>query len=413
MKKLSCLVIISLFLQINAQSQYCLPNGITFTTQSQIDSFQINYPNCTEIQGDVLISGDSITNLNKLKVLTSLGGNLSIKACYNLMNLIGLDSVTSIAGNFEIGDYYWFGYYMGNPTLIDLAGLSNLTSIGGHLSILFNNSLNNLSGFDNLTSIGGGLRIQKNDTMTNLTGLGNLITIGGGLIIGGTYGNPRLTDLTGIEGLTTIGGDLEISHNNDLTCLTGLDNVNFIGGNLIINGNTNLTSLTGLNNLTSIGGNLQIRHNNSLTSLIGLNNIDANSIDSLFIYSNKSLSTCEVKSVCDYLASPNASISIYDNTAGCNSQAEVDSACATVSLENVNIRNQISIFPNPTNNEIFISSDNRIVINEVNIYNRLEQMVLQETKNNAVIDVSNLPEGLYIVELISDNYVIRRKLLVQ
>jgi hypothetical protein len=29
----------------------CLPEGIKFTTQAQIDSFQINYPGCTEIEG--------------------------------------------------------------------------------------------------------------------------------------------------------------------------------------------------------------------------------------------------------------------------------------------------------------------------------------------------------------------------
>ena len=34
---------------------YCLPEGITFTTQEQIDNFQTNYPGCTEIEGDVYI----------------------------------------------------------------------------------------------------------------------------------------------------------------------------------------------------------------------------------------------------------------------------------------------------------------------------------------------------------------------
>ena len=34
--------------------QICLPNGITFTTQGQIDSFSINYPGCSVIGGYVL-----------------------------------------------------------------------------------------------------------------------------------------------------------------------------------------------------------------------------------------------------------------------------------------------------------------------------------------------------------------------
>jgi len=51
----------------NAISQGCLPEGITFTTQAQIDSFQINYPGCTKIEGNVNIKNSGgwvfITNL--------------------------------------------------------------------------------------------------------------------------------------------------------------------------------------------------------------------------------------------------------------------------------------------------------------------------------------------------------------
>ena len=69
MKKLTLIILTFSFLlftfYLNAQSP-CLPEGITFTTQEQIDSFQINYPGCTEIEGDVQICGNDITNLNGL-----------------------------------------------------------------------------------------------------------------------------------------------------------------------------------------------------------------------------------------------------------------------------------------------------------------------------------------------------------
>jgi len=65
------------------------PKGITFTTQAQIDSFQVNYPGCMGIEGFVVITdsygGDDITNLNGLNVLTSIGGDLQI---------YGLDTLT-------------------------------------------------------------------------------------------------------------------------------------------------------------------------------------------------------------------------------------------------------------------------------------------------------------------------------
>jgi hypothetical protein len=56
--------------------QGCLPEGITFSTQDQIDNFQVNYPGCTEIEGFVIIQGNDISNLDGLSVLTAVGGFL-------------------------------------------------------------------------------------------------------------------------------------------------------------------------------------------------------------------------------------------------------------------------------------------------------------------------------------------------
>ena len=72
------ILFIGLLVSGGVMAQPCLPEGITFTTQAQIDSFQINYPNCTEIEGDVIISG-YITNLYGLSVLTSIEGNLGAR----------------------------------------------------------------------------------------------------------------------------------------------------------------------------------------------------------------------------------------------------------------------------------------------------------------------------------------------
>ncbi len=57
-------------------SQPCLPGGITFSTQQGIDNFQIQYPDCTEIEGDVIISGNDITTLEPLHVLVAVNGFL-------------------------------------------------------------------------------------------------------------------------------------------------------------------------------------------------------------------------------------------------------------------------------------------------------------------------------------------------
>ena len=80
MKKLTLTIVLMLsqFVLFAQCDGSCLPNGIIFTTQAQIDNFQINYPDCTEIEGGMEIGGNSITNIIGLNVLANIGGNLSI-----------------------------------------------------------------------------------------------------------------------------------------------------------------------------------------------------------------------------------------------------------------------------------------------------------------------------------------------
>ena len=95
MKSTFILFVLAFVFQNSLFSQACLPNGIIFSYQSEIDNFQSNYPGCTEIEGDVVINGGpSITNLNGLNVLQSIGGSLTIYQCYELTSLTGLDAIT-------------------------------------------------------------------------------------------------------------------------------------------------------------------------------------------------------------------------------------------------------------------------------------------------------------------------------
>lgn len=106
MKKLALLFVLAFAIQTTVYSQSCLPDSIIFTTQTQIDSFQINYPNCTTIEGNVRIIGRDLTNLNGLSVLTIIGGDFQL-FCDSaaLTNLTGLDALTFIGGDFHIG--FW------------------------------------------------------------------------------------------------------------------------------------------------------------------------------------------------------------------------------------------------------------------------------------------------------------------
>ena len=266
--------------------QSCLPEGIIFTTQEEIDNFQINHPGCTEIEGDVTINGDDITNLEGLSVLTAFGGNVLIgddEYPYNgnpiLENLTGLDNLASIGGDLSIGF---------NDTLSILTGLENLVSIGGNLVINGNAALTSLTALEGLITLPGDLTISGNGILVNLTGLDNITSIAGDLNIGalgvmsGYLGNSSLINLTGLNNLNSIAGDLYIGGNDVLENLAGLESLTSILGNLKFGigcgggsdiGNPSLESLAGVNNLTFIGGSLVIRNCPVLTSLAGLDNL--------------------------------------------------------------------------------------------------------------------------------------------
>ena len=132
MKKFTVTIVLAVFAYVLVSAQGCLPEGITFTTQEEIDNFQNNYPGCTEIEGDVTIGGDyinpsDITNLEGLSVVTSIGGYVVIHYT-DIANLTGLENLTSIGGNFVIT----------YTDITNLTGLGNLTSIGGSVFLSFN-----------------------------------------------------------------------------------------------------------------------------------------------------------------------------------------------------------------------------------------------------------------------------------
>ncbi len=429
MKKLSFITVILTFCFVSAFSQAC-PDSLYLTSQAQIDSFQINYPSCSEIEGSVIISGSDITNLLGLMELTSIGGDLLIGTMYYygnpyLINLSGLNNLTSIGGRLLIIDNHALTSLSGldnvtsiggdlsikfNNALTSLAGLDNVTFIGGNVDIMWNEALTNLTGLNNLTSIGDYLSIRNNDALTSLSGLENVTSIGGGPSI---YDNDALTSLTGLEGLTSIGW-LSISSNSSLTTLTGLEGLTSIGESLSIGGNASLTNLTGLVGLTSIGGDLSIIYNHALTSLTGLDNINLDSITDLSIYNNNLLSFCDILSICNYLSNPTGTIEIDENTTGCNSQEEVQDSCeAHAGLNDISyLINKLSLYPNPAHQELNITAEG-YNIDEVSIYTLTGQQVMQERPVNGTIDISHLQPGMYIVEVVVENRKIRQKLLVQ
>ena len=298
-------------------AQSCLPDGIEFTTQGQVDSFQVNYPGCVRIEGDVLIAGSTITNLNGLSALTSFGGDLHI-ASQGLTGLTGLNAVTSIDGKLMIND----------TPLSSLDGLQSLTTIGGDLMIIYMNGLVSLSGIQSITSVSGTFSISSSNNLASLADLSALTEIGGGLELEALI---SLSSLTGLESLTSIGGPLTIT-------------------------SVGLTDLTGLNSLTTIGGGLTVRNSHGITSLTGMDQLAGSSITSLTITNNDILSECAVQPVCAFLAAPGGTVEIHDNATGCESQQEVTDSCAAIGVPGISEFRPLTVYPNPGNGNIFLGN---------------------------------------------------------
>ncbi|MEA3446596.1 MAG: T9SS type A sorting domain-containing protein [Bacteroidota bacterium] len=445
MKRILLIFVMGIMLQSFSYGQGCLPNGIHFGTQAEIDNFPSNYPGCTIIEGDVEIyeMGGMITNLDSLIVLTEIHGALriggfpvmylplqnltSLNGLNNLTsidsslfigttklsNLNGLEQLTSIGGNLTIGIEAWVS--AGNGLLEDISALSNLSSIGGSLTIEHNNSLVTLTGLEGLTTVGGSIFIGENYSLVSLDGLDNLTTIMGGLFIGNdgmfSLPNPSLVSISGLNGLTSIGEDL-IIFSDSLISLTGLEGLTNIPGGLEIGAKYNLINLTGLNNLSDIGGYLFIAGNDVLTSLTGLENLSSIG-DDLYIQSNPLLSTCAISGICDYLDNPNGTIYINNNATGCNSEQEIDSLCNIPgSIFENDYHHYLQIVPNPANSFIEITNEHNLKITRVNIYNQLGQMLIEREAADSLIDISRLSTGIYFVEIVTDSWKVRKKLVV-
>ncbi len=400
-------------------------------------------------------SGSSITNLDSLLSVVSIGGSLSINYTHMLNDFTGLNNLSSIGGRLRIEH---------NEALSDMTGLSKLVRIDSSFTVSHNNALNNFSGLDKLNSVGGyfdiianpnlesldgletlhkvknisfqhndilndlsalqkldsihgTLRIGSNDRLTNLEGLNHVEFVGLDLLV---YDNDSLFDFTGFDNLNMVGDWVGIWGNGSLNSLSGMENLLTIGGDLSIGlwhqypfspyGNHSLISLEGLQSLQSIGGNLNIEENISLTSLSGLENINPNSIGELHIHHNDSLSMCEVESICNYLIYPGAIVEVYENAAGCNSIEEVKEGCGiNVGIAQFNQQGFL-LYPNPANNGRITFTQKNLQNLQLFCFNAFGQQVHQQeiTSTETAIDVSTWASGIYLVVLYEEDQPVGR-----
>jgi len=392
----------------------CLPEGITFTTQAEVDSFQINYPYCIGIDGDVEINGDDIINLDNLNVLTSIGGYLKINFNDILTSLSGLDNIDTasideltIVYNNELStcEIQSVCDYLVNPNAVieihdNAAGCNNQQEVAE-------------------ACIGpclpDGINFSTQAQIDNFQiNYPYCIGIEGDVEING----DDINNLNGLSSVTEIGGNLFIYNNNALKSVTGFENLNSVGGNLLILANDSLTSLTALDSMTLVDGDITIGINGSLKNLVGLENIDASSISVLTITSNDSLTDCNTITVCQFLVELGGESVINNNAPGCNSAEEVIEICINP-IEEIGFGNEFNISPNPLESTSWIrytlNQSSPVILQILDLAGRemltLVDEVRQPGEQSVIFNTSGLPVGIYFCVLKTNNGKQTRKII--
>lgn len=82
-------------------------------------------------------------------------------------------------------------------------------------------------------------------------------------------------------------------------------------------------------------------------------------------------------------------------------------ACDIDEIDESNVKNNISVYPNPANGIVRILNTNDFNISKIEIIDLLGRTVIS-TNNSDEIDVSNLPEGQYIVKIHGDSIIVKK-----
>lgn len=260
-------------------SQDCPPSDVYFLFQNQIDEYAAQYPNCTEINGYLIIDGSNITNLEGLSKLKTIRKYLDIRGNPGLTNLKGLENIETISHSLII---------QSSKTLKDISALSKVRVVGHTLLVRYNEALTNLEGLENIRSIGSAIEIEENPALETINGFDSLISVNYRFWI---KSNPVLKDIAGFERLSFINKDFDIENNPSLEQIEGFNNLGRINGDLSISNNPNLATIDGFSKLDFIKGNLVLSGTRPLTEVNGLNQLT--SAGSFTIADNDNLSSIE------------------------------------------------------------------------------------------------------------------------
>lgn len=414
MSKITYSFLVLLYAVFSLSGQ-CPSGDIVFTTQAQVNQFNSLYPNCHRIKGSISIDYSNIIFLDSLYKIDTIDFGLAIRQNSALRSLEGLQNLKFIQ-DLTISE---------NPLITNLKGLRSLKNANNSLGIYGMTALIDMTGVetleyvrqllisscDKLTSLKGlsGLKstysfnIENNKALKTLNGVNTATTFGDHFEI--LY-NPELQELPSFINMTQV-YDIKIIGNPKLKSLNGLDALKTVWF-LTIDSNDSLKNLDALSNLQTINFFAKIENNKTITQINGLSNVNAATIDSLIIFNNPNLNTCNNKMTCAYIAVPTNPVRISNNAPLCANRTAIFIQCSLVGNQDFAISDKLNIYPNPCNNLIHICdlppSSNISILDQ----NLRRVLTRKSTESNLEIDTDQLANGLYYIVIKNEKLGIQK-----
>lgn len=100
----------------------------------------------------------------------------------------------------------------------------------------------------------------------------------------------------------------------------------------------------------------------------------------------------------------------------CDYQLITDSRCSIASNSNIISNHLFKIYPNPASDYIILQNINHLEKVQLQIFNSLGQLILEKSYQNfdeQIVDIQNIPNGIYIVQVYSGNKMFTEKIIIQ
>lgn len=271
-----------------------VPITRTFADVSDLESFlssEVGSTPCSEINinGSIRIDcSTSPTSLNfqgiYLDLVTNISDNLTVSFCPSVTEILGFSNLT------YIGNYVQFSF---NDNLLSIDGFISLCELNA-LLVDNNYLLESLTGFQNLTRANSFFEISFNEQLVVLNEFSSLTIVGDFFI----WDNYELETIGGFPKLTNVTGYFDIVNNLKLIDIGVFDNLTSVSGGMAFLYNTTINSINTFSSLCSVGQYFFLDQNHLLETCCSFQN--------LFEFGDIA-----------------GSVSITDNSTGCNSVEEI------------------------------------------------------------------------------------------